>query len=700
MSGFKEIPHNLHGDLSPTILSVLQALTSPDALSPENVHPFAFNPGSSITLLGKIIETTDQISDSLNTHLSLPLVNPKVLSLFRQHATISHNVYLSDRNLRQTLDSLRTRAGITYGEDIPLDRTSIIEWCISRLEAWGSLAGMEAFREEEFAGRMTVVLGGKVLVIDIDFAVERTDADNPKIALASLKTSYAIQSGAAGSTTEGSRSLDGFLADRLAEFLTEAQKEVDAQDSVRAARLSTQFSQHLSYLMRLDRLASGESDGGLRWFNDIDLLSLETEQFAASEAKAVAATLSVTSVPLDIFLMRAHALPLPYLTSPSISFLVHLSPLAYLSLLRTSKPSSTTSSPKLNLPKLDIAFKHLRSTLASHPRPRGVAIATLVLSSATTHVPNADTMHVSTLGTRPTSPLISSGFQNDHILPQIDHSSEPYTGLPYGWQLDFTDGGTYPGVVMSQSRMREIELVVNPLSAMDHIGNGQMLTFGAGSWVDLLLNPGNSVSPDRYTTLYISPTSAHPPLQLRLTAPVEPGFILETVPVRNLKEIWGILEIVKEQCWLNEVLTKQQWVAEGLVSGEEDMSDTEATEEDLQALLKGTLTPRRIPVNIYLPSVPASDPLFDSEDLNSITLSNSSQTHRTKIVMTSPERPPIPGLVEMTVAFDVSRPRGIALNMNGAMGADLQGDALEEVCRRGGLLSLPGRIWAKSHGAT
>lgn len=68
--------------------------------------------------------------------------------------------------------------------------------------------------------------------------------------------------------------------------------------------------------------------------------------------------------------------------------------------------------------------------------------------------------------------------------------------------------------------------------------------------------------------------------------------------------------------------------------------------------------------------------------------------------MTSPERPPIPGLVEMTVAFDVSRPRGIALNINGAMGADLQGDALEEVCRRGGLLSLPGRIWAKSHGAT
>lgn len=67
--------------------------------------------------------------------------------------------------------------------------------------------------------------------------------------------------------------------------------------------------------------------------------------------------------------------------------------------------------------------------------------------------------------------------------------------------------------------------------------------------------------------------------------------------------------------------------------------------------------------------------------------------------MLSPERPPIPGQVEISVAFDPSRPRGIALNINGAMGADLNSDVLEEVCRRGGLLGLPGRVWAKSHGA-
>lgn len=40
-----------------------------------------------------------------------------------------------------------------------------------------------------------------------------------------------------------------------------------------------------------------------------------------------------------------------------------------------------------------------------------------------------------------------------------------------------------------------------------------------------------------------SPTSAHPPLLLRLTAPNEPGFILEKIPVQTVKQVWGILEV-------------------------------------------------------------------------------------------------------------------------------------------------------------
>lgn len=64
--------------------------------------------------------------------------------------------------------------------------------------------------------------------------------------------------------------------------------------------------------------------------------------------------------------------------------------------------------------------------------------------------------------------------------------------------------------------------------------------------------------------------------------------------------------------------------------------------------------------------------------------------------MTSPERAPISGLVEISVAYDETRPRGLAVEVNGAIGADLRFDQLEETSRRGGTLGLPGKIWAKS----
>ena len=101
-----------------------------------------------------------------------------------------------------TLETLRKRSGITYGEDIPLDRATIVDWALSPLEAWGASAGMEAFKEEERNGRMTVMLGGKVLVIDVDLAIDRTDPEKPTVSVAAVKTSYAIPNVATSSTTQ------------------------------------------------------------------------------------------------------------------------------------------------------------------------------------------------------------------------------------------------------------------------------------------------------------------------------------------------------------------------------------------------------------------------------------------------------------------------------------------------------------------
>ncbi|PCH43561.1 hypothetical protein WOLCODRAFT_103768 [Wolfiporia cocos MD-104 SS10] len=687
------------GYLDANLLSLVQRFLAQQAtFTTHSTHPFASSPEAPLTLLRDVVETLSQVSHSLSLQLSLPLANPKLLSLYRQQTAISHTLHSSNQNISTTLDALRQRAGVEYGEDIPLERVAVVDWCVSRLESWGSSAGMETFREEEREGRLTVVLGGKVVVVDIDFAVDRTDPENPSISVASVKTSYAIPNSASGTTTQGSSSLDGLLAECISAFLAEAHKDPQQHNNVRAAQISKLVSEHLAYLMRLDHLALSENDTGLRWFNNIDVLTSVSERFAANEAQAVSSALSVTHSPLDIFLMRSHALPLPYLTAPSISFLTYLSPLAYLSTLRGS--SSTSADARADLPKLDIPYETLRSRLAAHPRSSGATIATLMLSPTTLAISTDDAMDVSDLRTRPSFILAPSGTEIDHELPRVPTPSDLSGGPTPTWILDFTDGGRCRGVVMSQSRMREIELVVNPLSGMDHIGSMPMMAFGTGSWLDLLLNPDNPISPERYTAVYTSPMSAHPPLQLRLTAPEEPGFILEKVPVRSLKEIWGVLEVVKEQCWLNETLRGYHWLPEGLATGEPDdeMSDDESMERDLQAVLKGTLTPRRIPVNVYLPSMPPTDSLFDANDLASMALSHTPQSSHAKIFMSCPERPPIPGLVEITVAFDPSRPRGIVLDINGAMGADLRADILEEVCRRGGTLGLPGRVWAKSHG--
>ena len=80
----------------------------------------------------------------------------------------------------------------------------------------------------------------------------------------------------------------------------------------------------------------------------------------------------------------------------------------------------------------------------------------------------------------------------------------------------------------------------------------------------------------------------HPPLRLTLAVPDEPGFLLERVQVYNMQEVWAVLEVVREQCWLNEILNGIAWMPEidvGPPVG--DSHEAEATEEELRALLSG-----------------------------------------------------------------------------------------------------------------
>jgi hypothetical protein len=198
----------------------------------------------------------------------------------------------------------------------------------------------------------------------------------------------------------------------------------------------------------------------------------------------------LSKAPLDIFLLRAHALALPYLTIPSISFLTYLSPLAYLSLLRESKGQETDDS----FPPLDLTLSQLRSHLTSFKR--GVTIATLSLQKLTEAHLYPSSMSMPDVTARPTFPLVPAASELDHNFPQFGDNfdvtahrqdSNTFSG-PYTWVLDFTESGKRPGIVTSQSRMKEIELVVNPLGGIDSLnGVSEMLSFGTVSWIDLLV---------------------------------------------------------------------------------------------------------------------------------------------------------------------------------------------------------------------
>ncbi len=176
------------------------------------------------------------------------------------------------------------------------------------------------------------------------------------------------------------------------------------------------------------------------------------------------------SVPLDVLLLRGHALSLPYLHSPTLCFLVYLSPRAYLSLQRSAP---VTVAPQL--PSFDISSSHLYNCLNSDLSLPGVtrAALTLVPLPQTSSTP-ADPL----LSSQPLFPLAPSalGFTHNFSLPMGPDAGK------YGWVLTFGKG-----IVMSQSRMLKIASVVQPHHQLSYTGTGPSLSFVTGGWVDMLV---------------------------------------------------------------------------------------------------------------------------------------------------------------------------------------------------------------------
>lgn len=190
------------------------------------------------------------------------------------------------------------------------------------------------------------------------------------------------------------------------------------------------------------------------------------------------------AAPLDIFLLRSHALPIPYLFSPSITFLVYISPFAYLYCLRNAT-GQTTKLP--NLPYIDIPFDQLRSHLPEISK--GITMATLSVMPLIRSPLFTSVEPLPGIANRPTFQFGSQGANISHVFPGSGAAAKVGNGGTHHLRiLDFTDGGKRPGIVMSQSQMRDIELLITPLGELHaDLDDVNIFSFNGNSWVDLLV---------------------------------------------------------------------------------------------------------------------------------------------------------------------------------------------------------------------
>ncbi|KAI6157857.1 hypothetical protein BKA82DRAFT_4062535 [Pisolithus tinctorius] len=582
----------------PSLLDVIHDVLVISSPPVSQAHLFSSSSSSISSRLQSILDTTSQLNYALTQLSAMPPSNQtsKLVSLMKQHAAITASISTS----RATIAGLSSAdRSVVFPDHAPPSP--------DRFAEWGRAAGMEAFVDSPGGSSMTtIVLAGKVLVLDVDI-------DGRVL----VKTSFAIGNNVPNGTAVAPE-LDAFLAREVSRWVEAAKyasegesfPSMPGEPAVVAAVCARALLGHMRYLKNLDSLADSEGERGIRWFMEPvvayqHFMSKTGDQYPSGSK----------TVPLDKLLVQ-RAFPILYLNFPSLSFLVWLSPLAYLQ-FRSSIPKHLRGATG----QTDIPLAHLTTSLVNEPK--GATVASLKL------VPSSE---VSIVG------AVSEG-QNDHSFP-----SSPL----HSWILDFSRSPSiyqgHGGIVMSQTRMRAIQGILGidvatdilmsigtpagasgmgPFGSMPSMSQLNFNNFGASqattveslssirsSWVDLLFNPTSSA--EHYRTTYRSPSGVHPPLNLRLSVPQEPGFLLQRVPVRTTNQVSRVLEIVREQCWLNELLLMSQWQPEDTATLPKDSkgadlpSSTGAMGADatelLASLLEGSFTPKSIPVSVFLPS--------------------------------------------------------------------------------------------------
>ncbi|CUA70431.1 Receptor-type tyrosine-protein phosphatase eta [Rhizoctonia solani] len=538
-------PSTVLGAVDDLLLRVGAAFPSSD---PQDMHVYATKAPSQ-SFLREIIDITQSLSNALIT--MHPVGDSKAISLLKEHATHDQVVF-ERQDLSRRACEILPHQGHHWVEDIPLDPKLRPDFILLRVEKWAKGAKMEVYQSDE-NGQNTLTCAGSAVVLDLMFEKSAMETDRPTIRLVSLKTSYPT-SKESTPVTQPSTTVEDLLGADITAYATEVLGN-DA-DATKAAELAWRVMGHIQYIMFLDAQAAREAvagETGARWFAEVGVLSPKVIDLACQEATGLSSQLQTHKAPLDIFLRRAHALPLVNLNSPSISFLIGVTPISYLSLLKASSNhiDIPTSDPQ---PNIDIPINLLRRFVAQYPTPPGITTCNLIVVSDNQSM--SGSIHHSPPRV-PYFPLLS--------VPSVSSQSHafPLPGGDNSWVLDFGA----KGLVMRRSAMQALVQALGHVSDIDvtlsgmgfiNLGMGLMNEDNPG-WISMLLQRRSRILAEHLYATQTSPNQLFPPVHLTLRVPNEAGFVLGRVRVRNMAEVWTTLEIVREQTWLNNIVTSYAW---------------------------------------------------------------------------------------------------------------------------------------------
>jgi hypothetical protein len=152
---------------------------------------------------------------------------------------------------------------------------------------------MECFKDphpgEEGHDLVTIVFGGKVLVIDIVLKVSNLPTIVPRLQLVSVKSTLAASQAQSESHLLSAETIDKLLYDCLEKYVAECQKPPLVQDSIYARVLANTFKKHLQHLSELDRFTVVKELGdslkvdGVSWLEEVGMIGRTYEQFSQQE---------------------------------------------------------------------------------------------------------------------------------------------------------------------------------------------------------------------------------------------------------------------------------------------------------------------------------------------------------------------------------------------------------------------------------